>query len=151
MSPIRFCLPVAAVILCAFWFPAAHAQDFTRTPLPGKHPLLGQWRIDLPQLACFEEYRLRADGTRSVIAGQERAESEFMIAPVPGAKGFYKWTDRITKNNGKPDCTGSITEAGHTVENFILVHPDGNHFLLCKQADIDTCFGPYVRKKAGNT
>ena len=67
MMPIRLWLPVAAVVLCAFSLPAVHAQDFTRTPLPGKHPLVGQWRIDLPQLACFEEYRLRKDGTRSVV------------------------------------------------------------------------------------
>ncbi len=150
MSPIRLRLPVATLVLCAFSLPAAHAQDFERTPLPGKHPLVGQWRIDLPQAACFEEYRLRADGTRSAKAGRERAESEFMITPVPGAKGFYKWTDRITKSNGKADCTGSITEAGHIAENFIPAHPDGNHFLLCKQADIDTCFGPYVRKTAAH-
>ncbi len=146
MSSIRRS-PVAMFVLAVCSFPAAHAQDFARTPLPRTHPLVGQWRIDLPQLGCFEEYQVRADGTRSVTAGQERSESEFMISPVPGAKGFYKWTDRIVKNNGKPDCTGSITDVGHIAENFILVHPDGNHFLLCKQPDINTCFGPYVRRK----
>jgi len=124
------------------------AQGFQRAPLPKDHPLIGRWRIELPQFKCFEEYEVRGDGTRSAIAGQERNESEFVISWTPSAKGYYKWVDRIVRNNGKPDCTGALTPLGDVATNYILLHPDGNRFLLCQAEDVNSCIGPYVRKKA---
>ena len=126
----------------------SQAQSVVRTPLPGGHPFLGQWRIDLPQFNCYEEYDVRADGTRSVTAGQEQAESEFEFSLVPSSKGFYKWTDKTTKDNGKPDCTGDIGKVGHVATSFVIFHRDGNQFLLCEDESLKGCFGPYVRKRA---
>ena len=134
-----------AAALCAapLW-----AQEVERTPLPDSHPFIGEWRFDIPQLRCFEEYSVRKDGTRSVISGRERNESEFAITMVPSASGFYKWTDKIVKSNGRPDCAGSITPVGHVATNYILFHRDRNSFLLCENEDVKTCFGPYIRRKA---
>jgi len=59
------------------------AQEFSRTPLPNNHPLVGTWRIELPGGKCFEEYDVRSDGTKLSMSGEERNESEFMISLVP--------------------------------------------------------------------
>jgi hypothetical protein len=125
---------------------AASSQDFTRTPLPSNHPLLGTWRIELPQMKCFEEYELRSDGTKLSMSGEERNESEFAISVTPGSTGFYKWTDRITKNNGKPDCSGSNTQLGHVAVNYVRVHPSGQRFLLCEAEDMKSCYAEFQRK-----
>lgn len=150
MLTCRHVVSVAMIVVAAAVGMVAYAEAFVRTPLPANHPLVGHWRIDLPHVACAEEYQVRPDGTRSISAGDERAESEFMIALRPDPKGFYSWTDRIVASNGKADCTGSVAPVGRTAGNFILVHPDGNHFLVCKQAEIQSCFGPYVRIRAND-
>jgi len=122
------------------------AQGFVRTALPETHPLVGQWRADLPKFNCFEEYDVRVDGTRSSQSAQERNESELMISLTPSSKGFYKWTDKITKNNGKPDCTGDTTPLGHVSVNYVRVHPSGSRFLVCEAEDMSTCYIEFVRK-----
>lgn len=136
---------VAASLLFAAMHLGAHAQNVTQTPLPSNHPLLGLWRIGL-QNGCFEEYAVRADGTKLSQSGQERNESIFEISEVPSANGFYRWADKITKNNSKPDCGGSTTEVGHVAVNFIRLHPSGNRFLLCEAEDMNSCFAEFYRK-----
>ena len=100
---------IGAITLTVNLFASVHAQEASRSPLADGHPLLGVWRVDLPELKCFEEYEVRADGTKLSMSGQERNESEFVISRVPSEKGFYKWTDKITKNNDLPDCSGTKT------------------------------------------
>lgn len=124
----------------------AVAQDVSRTPLPGGHPLVGTWRIDMPKLSCFEEYRIQTNGTKLSMSGEERNESEFEMSFVPSAKGFYKWTDKITKNNGKPDCSGSKTDLGHVAVNFVRLHPTGQRMLLCEAEDMNSCYAEFFRK-----
>ena len=125
-------------------------QFIERTPLPNSHPLLGVWRVDMAKTVlrpvsgydgrCIEEYSIKADGTKSSRSGEERNESEFMI--TPGTKGTYwfKWVDKITLTNGKPDCMGSSTSVGHTVVNYAIVHPSGDRFALCEREDMSTCY-----------
>jgi hypothetical protein len=125
---------------------STQAQEFSRTPLLANHPLLGTWRIELPATKCFEEYELRADGTKLSMSGNERNEAEFMISAIPSVKGFYKWTDKITKNNGEPDCSGSYTQMGHVAVNYVRIHPSGFRFLLCEAEDMNTCYAEFYRK-----
>ena len=127
---------------------ALWGDEFLATPIPDAHPFVGHWRFDIPKLGCFEEYHVRTDGTRSAISGQERNESEFSISPTPDAAGYYKFVDKITRNNGKPDCTGSVTPVGDVATNYILFHRDGNRFLLCQRPEFATCIGPYIRIKS---
>lgn len=127
------------------------------TPLAGAaslradHPLLGTWKISLPDGACYEIYRIRGDGSTLVTSAEEIAESELELSDQPSEKGFYKWIDKITKDNGKKDCSGDITEPGHVATNFIRMHPRGNMFLMCQKEDLDTCIGPFVRIKGTDT
>ena len=80
------------------------------------------------------------------MSGEERNESEFMISP--GARGtyWYKWVDKITKNNGKPDCMGSHTSVGHTAVNYVIVHPSGQRFALCEKEDMNSCYAEFFRQ-----
>lgn len=103
---------------------AAHAQEVTRTPLPEGHPLIGVWRVDVPGTQCHEVYTIKSNGTMSVTSAEQAAESEFQIDLQPSAKGFYKWVDKITQDNGKA-------------------------FVMCQAEDLSACFGPFRRVGEG--
>lgn len=125
----------------------AFAQWAVHTPLPENHPLVGTWRIELPKLNCFEEYEIRADGTKSSMSGEERNESELAISGGPSLRGFYKWIDKITQSNGSPDCSGSKTKLGHVAVNYIRLHPSGQRILLCTAEDMNSCYAEFFRKE----
>lgn len=144
MSRVTAVLSALAIVLAPI---ASPAQTAGRTPLPADHPLIGTWRIDLPQASCHELYQIKADGTTQVTSGEQGAESEFQLSLHPSAKGFYKWVDRVTKENGKPDCMGAVVQVGHEATNYIVLHPNGDRFLMCAAEDMDTCIGPFVRQE----
>ena len=109
------------------------------------HPILGIWRLALPELRCVETYRFRGDGTTLVTSKEEVSESEFQIPDVPNAKGFYKLEDRIVKDNGKKDCSGEIMKVGTKATNFLRFHPSGELFLMCSDETMEACIGPFER------
>ena len=117
-----------------------------RSPLPAIHPLIGTWRIDLNNVNCYEIYQVRPDGTSTVTSGEEVSENEFDIALLPSSAGYYKWVDKIVKDNGKPDCMGSITPVGDVATNYILLHPSGKKFLMCQEENTNSCIGPFIRQ-----
>jgi hypothetical protein len=137
---------IAVSIALLLLVPAAIAQHLTKSPLPPGHPLVATWRIDLKGGKCFEEYEIRADGTKLSQSGEERNESEHSISVVPSSNGFYKWIDRITKNNGSPDCSGGFTKLGNVAVNYIRLHPSGQRFLLCEAEEMKSCFAEFYRK-----
>lgn len=120
-------------------------------PVRSDHPIVGTWRFVLPDGSCHEVYRMRADGTALITSAAEVVETEFVIDDQPDENGFYKALDKITKDNGKHDCTGQISEVGHSVSSFILFHPSGNMFLMCLQRSMDACLGPFIRVKGSET
>jgi hypothetical protein len=138
---------LAAASLASFVTPVL-AQEVTRTPLDTNHPLLGTWRIELPEQKCFEEYKINADGTKLSLSREERNESVFDISPEPTARGFYRWADKITKTNGRPDCGGSTTGLGHVAISFIKLHPNGKLFLLCEAEAMESCFAEFRRNSS---
>lgn len=137
---------LAALVLGALSL-SASAQDFARSQLPADHPLVGTWRIELPKLQCFEEYELRPDGLKLSRSGEDRNESEFMLSLRPSDKGYYKWTERITKSNGRPDCAGAITPVDHVAVSYVRLHPGGDRFLLCDAEAESACFAEFTRKR----
>ena len=84
----------------------------------------------------------------NVSSGAQIGASEFEISARPSARSFYKWVDKIVKDNGKPDCSGEIMEIGHVATNFILVHPSGRQFLMCEAENIGTCIGPFILQES---
>ncbi|GJI99755.1 hypothetical protein RugamoR64_02940 [Duganella rhizosphaerae] len=111
------------------------------------HPVIGTWRITMPDGSCSETYRIRADGTTLVFSNEEVAESTFAISDQPDKQGFYKEVDTIVKDNGKRDCLGDVTEVGRAVTSYLLFHPSGDMFLMCVERRTDKCIGPFVRVK----
>ena len=115
-------------------------------PAPAaNHPILGIWKLSLPDLGCSEIYRFRGDGTTLVTSAEEVSESEYRIPDKPSAKGFYKLEDRIVKDNGKKDCSGEIMKVGTRVTNFLRFHPSGTLFLMCSDETMQACIGPFER------
>jgi hypothetical protein len=109
------------------------------------HPVLGTWVFAVPDTDCEETYYVRQDGTTLVTSGEEVAESVFEIDDEASGKGFFKNTDRIVKDNGKPDCAGNITKVGTQVTNYIRFHPSGNMMIICRDESLEACFGPLFR------
>jgi len=133
---------LASLAMAAFAATCAHAG-----PVRADHPLLGTWKLPIPDTTCVETYRLRADGTSLVTSADEVSETEFELADQPSEKGFYKWVDKLTKDNGKKDCSGQITEPGHVSTFYISMHPSGDMFFMCEAEDLKACMGPFIRVK----
>ena len=127
------CLSLVATVSAAAAAPSA------------SHPLLGIWILAIPQLGCSETYHFRGDGTTLVKSADEVSESEFTVAEQPSAKGFYRIEDRITKDNGKQDCSGEIMKPGTLAINYIRFHPSGARFVMCRDETMDACIGPFER------
>lgn len=113
--------------------------------LSATHPILGIWRLAVPETSCLETYRFRADGTTLVTSAAERSESAFTIPNDADADGFYRLEDRVTKDNGQPDCSGNVMQPGASATRFIRFHPSGKMFLMCAEAAMDACIGPFQR------
>ncbi|WP_229425137.1 MULTISPECIES: hypothetical protein [unclassified Massilia] len=121
-------------------------------PAPAaSHPILGIWKLSLPDLRCSETYRFRGDGTTLVTSAEEVSESEYRIPDKPSARGFYKLEDRIVKDNGKKDCAGEIMKVGTQATNFVRFHPSGALFLMCSDETMQACIGPFERVEGEET
>lgn len=126
---------------------AARAQVPAPAPAapPPPHPLWGTWKFTLSDGICAETYHFRRDGTTVVTSGAEVTESAYQISPGPSARGYYRLVDRITRDNGKSDCTGSVTKAGREATTYIRFHPSGDMIIFCESESLDNCIGPLNR------
>lgn len=136
---------VAGVTAMATMVTALAAPAVNAAPLRADHPLIGTWRIAVPETTCTETYRIRVDGSTLVFSNEEVAESTFTVSDKPDKDGFYKQTDVIVKDNGKPDCSGAITEPGRSVTSYLQFHPSGNLFVMCVEPNLERCIGPFLR------
>lgn len=126
---------------------AASAQDVKPRAIAKDHPIVGRWTWTVPDGSCAETYLFRSDGTSVVTSGEEIAETVFEISAAPDAKGFYKWTDKLVKDNGRKDCAGEITAVGKVATNYVVFNRAGDIFLVCAQPSFDACFGPFLRMR----
>lgn len=134
----------AAIFTCALATSALAAPP-ARQALAADHPILGIWRLTLPEMKCSETYRFRADGTSLVTSAAEISESVYTIPNEPGGEGFYRMEDRVTRDNGKPDCSGNVMKPDSRVVRFIRFHPSGELFVMCADASLEACIGPFER------
>jgi hypothetical protein len=121
------------------------SQAACAAPPGANHPIVGVWKLTLPDGRCSETYRFRSDGTSLVTSAHEVSESEFAIPATPSAKGFYKLEDKIVKDNGKQDCSGEVMKVGTRATNFVRFHPSGELFLMCASESMEACIGPFER------
>ncbi len=143
---MRLLLAIVIPIVFGYSIDVARAAG----PAP-THPVLGSWTFVLPGTSCSEIYTFHADGTMFVTSGAEVSESTYEIAARPSSKGFYKWVDRITKDNGKKDCSGEETKVGASATNYIRFLPSGDELIVCQEESLDACFGPLERVEGMNT
>lgn len=128
---------LAAALLTAT---TAHAQA-----LRADHPLIGTWVITAPN-GCAETYTVRADGTATITSADEVAESQLTLSDQASARGFFKWTEKVIKDNGQKDCSGQPGEVGRVNVAFIFLNQDKTQFAMCEREDRKACIGPFVRK-----
>jgi len=149
MRPPAFRLARHAALAFAAWGLVAPAS--AATALSHDHPLLGSWKVTLPDGSCSETYFFRSDGTSLVTSADEVAESDFEVSLEPTDKGFYKLVDKIVRDNGKQDCQGNVTTVGQQATNFITFHPSGQMFLMCREESLEACIGPFRREEGLDT
>ena len=133
-------LLAGVVVSLALFSDAARAA-----PPAADHPIIGVWRLAVGNSDCAETYRFRGDGTSLVTSAHEVSESEFAIPSIPSKKGFYKLDDKITRDNGKEDCSGEVMAVGTKATNFLRFHPSGDIFLMCASESMEACIGPFER------
>jgi hypothetical protein len=117
------------------------------TSLPKEHPLIGLWRINLPEQRCTEIYDIRTDGTTQILSGGQVVKTQYDISLAPNAQGFYTWMDTVVQVNSEPDCMGNVVPNGNVATNYIVMHASGSKFMMCQKADIETCFGPFLKEE----
>jgi len=113
---------------------------------PAGHPLLGIWELVLPGSKCVETYDYRADGSSRTASAAEETVTDYQVATIPGAPGYYELTVTIRSSNGKPDCSGQLTPVG---KSFTLnLAPLRGGFLMCFDPALQRCLGPITRAPA---
>jgi hypothetical protein len=123
-------------------------QVVAEPPKPD-HPLIGSWQWTREENNCTEIYDFRADGTSSVISGEELTEHTYTISPGPVTNGFFKLVMTMTKTNNKQDCSDAppsaeaYAEPSHTV--YIVFHRNEPQYLMCRAPNLEQCFGPLHR------
>lgn len=117
------------------------------TTLPKEHPLVGLWRINLPEQNCSEIYDIRTDGTAQILSGGQVVQTRYDISLRPDAQGFYKWVDTVIQVNSEVDCMGNVVPNGNVATNYIVMHVSGAKFMMCQKAELDTCFGPFLKEE----
>ena len=132
------------VILTGLVGAVAVAASCSAAP-PPDHPILGTWTLTPANQSCTETYFFKSDGSTLVTSAEEVAESAYDIAAEPSDAGFYRYTDKITKDNGKKDCAGNVTPPGETSVNFIAFHRSGEMFVMCREESLEHCLGPFRR------
>jgi hypothetical protein len=128
-----------AFLVLFFGFPFAGicAQD--------KNPILGTWQIVAEGTACFETYTFKSSGIRLYKSASEVGESKYTISSSPSAAGYYKFTDTITKSNGKSDCVNHSSPIGDSLEAFVRFEDKGDSFFFCQTESKEQCVGPINR------
>jgi hypothetical protein len=142
MPATRKYLWVLALLLAAR---AGAAAPDAPPALDPVHPIVGTWKFTLADGICAETYHFRKDGTTVVTSGAEVTESAYEISAAPSARGYYKLVDRITRDNGKKDCTGELTKVGREATTYIRFHPSGDMIIFCESESLDNCIGPLNR------
>ena len=146
-TPLLLALALASSAAAAA--SAGDAPPAPATPLRADHPFLGAWQITRQDSDCAEIYRIDRSGHTLITSADEVAQSTFTMSDQPSARGYYKWVDTLTKDNGKKDCWGQITKPGKTTTRYVLMNPAQTRFIVCTSEDGRQCLGPFVKLEGG--
>ncbi len=107
------------------------------------HPLLGIWRLALPERPCRETVEFRPDGTSYSVSARQRASGIYEVSDRALANGRYVLTASITSINAHPDCFGDTAPVGVVVTSYLQLYP-GHRLFFCPSSTSTDCYGPYV-------
>lgn len=139
-----------ASVLVLAWLACTTSAPIAADPaIRADHPYLGRWTWAYK--GCTEVYTNRADGTTSVVSGEEVGEGTFTISDETEESGFYRVVDTVTTSNGKTGCDGQAggTPVGSVATIFVFIRPSGDEMLECKTPSLDHCMGPLRRIPPG--
>ncbi|MES2443750.1 MAG: hypothetical protein V4574_13040 [Pseudomonadota bacterium] len=118
-----FRLLAGAVLASSLCAPLA-AQQLPHPITPGSYRFETHDRTAKGPV-CTEQWDLRADGTMTFHSGEEIVESRYRLAH--DRDGDWVITTALS-TNGKPDCTGKVTQSisGKESRIYILAFNDGS-------------------------
>ena len=138
-------------ILPTFLTGISACQPAAEVPTSADHPILGEWRMTSKDGSCSETYRFRSDATVFVTSGEEIAEIQYGISSQPSAKGFYRWTHKVARNNGRKDCSGKVMKPGDAATWYIQLDSSKQALIMCREESTNACFGPLRRNRSGDS
>jgi hypothetical protein len=109
------------------------------------HSIVGTWTIASPDRKCIETYQYLPNGIVKVTSGEGMSESTYSISAAPVANGFYKYSDEVTKDNGKKDCSGEFTHVGEKSVSYVQFDPRNELLIVCQSPTDKECIGPLRR------
>jgi hypothetical protein len=110
------------------------------------HPIIGTWRFDMN--GCTETHEFLPNGTRNCTSAEEIVQASYTISAEPLQSSFYKITDKVIKDNGKKDCSGSTADkTGDVVTLYVKFNPQRDQIVFCFDESFDRCFGPFLKKQ----
>jgi hypothetical protein len=96
----------------------------------------------------MEVYDYRPDGTLYVESGAEKTDNTYSIASSPDQNGFFKMVLKIVKDYGGKDCADSDEDStGQENTVYIRFHSSRSIHAVCRDPNLDTCYGPLRRIK----
>ena len=129
---------IVAVLVMA---PAAHADSESSD-------IVGKWTWTRAENNCTEVYDYRPDGTLFVESGAEKTDNTYAIASLPDQNGFFRMVLKIVKDYGGNDCADSDEDStGQENTVYVLFHSSGSIHAVCRDANLDACYGPLRRVK----
>jgi hypothetical protein len=112
----------------------------------GPTGIVGKWTWTRTENTCTEVYDYRADGTVHVVSGDEVTDNTYAIDATPDGNGFFKMVLKVVKDHGGKDCADSEEDStGQEQAVFVLFHTSKPLHVVCRDPDLDTCYGPLRR------
>ena len=110
--------------------------------------IVGRWTWTRAENACTEVYDYRTDGTLYVESGAEKTDNTYSIASSSDQNGFFKMVLKIVKDYGGKDCAHSDEDStGQENRVYILFHASRSIHAVCREPNLDACYGPLHRVK----
>lgn len=110
--------------------------------------IVGKWTWTRAENACTEVYDYRTDGTLQVQSGAEKTDNTYSIAASPDENGFFRMVLKIVKDYGGTDCGDSDEDStGQENEVYVVFHSSKSIHAICRDPNLDACYGPLRRIK----
>lgn len=116
---------------------------------PDGFSLVGTWRWQRKDTRCGETYEFRADGSATVLSGDELTANRYEFDPVRLPNGRHRLVISVLQDLGGRDCADNSRDSTGDVYRNSVVVLDTDIILICLGEDeMFKCFGP-LRRRTG--